>query len=222
MRRAAITTASLFLLSACAHSGPQSFEIGPTPESAVPRDVSLAGTWIYNSDDSDRPGQGFGMQGGGRFGRGGGFGGFGGEGEGGGEGRGEEGGRGGRGGMEVLDSTLRRPARRLVITQTDSSVTISPADSVQYTLYFDGRNVVAPDLLGGTRVGLSGHWHKKQFEVDRELQTGATITESYQVTRRGQRIVIHVRISRGSDEQVLPEFQIVYDRYERPEGSPQG
>ena len=219
MRRfAAPTVASLFLLSACAHSGPQSFEIAPPPQSGVPRDVSLAGTWVYNPDDSDRPGQGFGMQGGGgRFGRRGGFGGFGGEGEG-----GEMGGGGGRRGGEVLDSTLRHPARRLVITQSDSSVTISPSDSVLYTLYFDGRNVVAPELLGGTRVGLSGHWHKKQFEVDRELQSGATVTESYQVTRHGQRLVIHVRISRGSDEQVMPEFQIVYDRYEMPAGGGQG
>lgn len=223
MRRYALATASLFLLSACARSGPQTFDIGPAPQSGVPSDVNLTGTWIFNPDDSDRPGQGFGMPGGGRFGRGGGFGGFGSGGEGGGEmGGGEGRGEGRRGVAEVLDSTLRRPARRLVISQTDSTVTISPHDSVQYTLYFDGRNVVAPELLGGTRVGLSGHWHKKQFEVDRELPSGATVTESYQVTRHGQRLVIHVRVSRGSDEQVMPEFQIVYDLYQQSSGeSPQ-
>ncbi len=226
MRRIAVpAVASVFLFAACARSGPQTFDIGPAPQSGVPSDVSLTGTWVFNPDDSDRPGQGFGMPGGGRFGRGGGFGGFGGGagGEGGGEmGGGEGRGEGRRGVAEVLDSTLRRPARRLVISQTDSTVTISPRDSVQYTLYFDGRNVVAPELLGGTRVGLSGHWHKRQFEVDRELPSGATVTESYQVTRHGQRLVIHVRVSRGSDEQVMPEFQIVYDRYEMPAGSPQG
>ncbi len=212
--------ATAFLACACAHNQPQSFDIGPAPASAPAAGVSFAGTWTYNPDASDRPGEGYGMRGGGRRGGfGGGFGGrggFGGEGEGGGEGGGGYGrgeGRGGRG-MEEMDSTLRRPARRLVITQSDSSLTISPRDSVEYTLFFDGRDVVAPELLGGTRVRLSGHWHKKQFEVVRELPSGADVTESYEVAKHGQRLVIHVRLSRQADEQVMPEFQLVYDRYQ--------
>ncbi len=211
----AVATVFLLSVSACAHNPPQSFDIGPSPTSAPAAGVSFAGTWTYNPDASDRPGQGYGMRGGFGGGGGGGFGGrggFGGEGgEEGGYGRGE--GRGGRG-MEALDSTLRRPARRLIITQSDSTLTVSPRDSVSYTLFFDGRDVVAPDLLGGTRVRLSGHWHKKQFEVARELPDGATITESYEVAKHGQRLVIHVRVSRAADEQVLPEFQLVYDRYQ--------
>ncbi len=210
MRRLAIASAAFFL-TACAHQQSGTFDIGPAPVSSVPTGVSLAGTWTYNPDASDRPGQGYGLRGGGG-GRGG-RGGFGGGGFGGGEEEGGGGREGRRGGAEVMDSTLRQPPRRLVITQSDSTLTISPSDSVQYTLYFDGRNVVAPDLLGGTRVGLSGHWHKKQFEVAREMPSGATITQSYEVTKHGQRLVIHVKISRESDEQVMPEFQMVYDRY---------
>ena len=218
MRRLALASTAFFL-AACAHPQTGSFDIGPAPVSAVPAGVSLAGTWTYNADDSDRPGQGAGMRGaggrGGFGGRGGGdFGGFGGEGEGGGGEGSDRGGRGGRSGREVLDSTLRQPPRRLVITQTDSTLTISPRDSVSYTLYFDGRNVVAPELLGGTRVSLSGHWHKKQFEVAREMPSGATITQSYEVSRHGRRLVIHVKVSRQSDMQVIPEFEMVYDLYQ--------
>ena len=230
MRRSAVpAVASVFLLAACAHSGPQSFVIGPAPSEsmAVPAGVSFAGTWTYDPDNSDQLGRNFGgsgMRGRGAMGGRGDFGGFGGEDESGGGGGGDLSGGGGgrRGGGEVMDSTLRRPARRLVIAQTDSSLTISPRDSVQYTLYFDGRNVAAPDLLGGTAVGLSGHWHKKQFDVIRQMPSGATITESYQVTHHGERLVIHVEISRGSDRQVMPEFDIVYDRYQQAAGGGSG
>ena len=114
--------------------------------------------------------------------------------------------------MEV-DSTLRRPARRLVITQSDSTITISPREGVAYTLYFDGREVVAPDLLGGTRARLSGHWHKKQFEVDRDLPDGTEVVQRYGLSKHGQRLVIFVQFRRGASEPVMPEFKQVYDRY---------
>ncbi|HXY70436.1 MAG TPA: hypothetical protein VEH62_13375, partial [Gemmatimonadales bacterium] len=104
-------------------------------------------------------------------------------------------------------------ARRLVIGQTDSTITISPRDSVEYTLYFDGRDVAAPEALGGSRTRISGHWHKNQFQVSRDLMSGSTLTESYELKKNGQRLVIHIRVTRGDEQQAMPEFQRVYDRY---------
>jgi hypothetical protein len=211
-----ISVLSIFLAAACAHR-PAEFDVTTQPPQPAPQGVSLAGTWTYDPDDSDQPGR---MGGGGGYGRGGGGfgGGFGRGGFGGGMG-----GRGGRGGGtgpggEEGDSTLRRPAGRLVIAQTDSTITISPRnprDSLEYTLYFDGRDIAAPDALGGSRARISGRWHRRQFEVSRELPNGATVTEGYELARHGQRLVIHIRFARGRDEQAMamPEFRRVYERY---------
>ena len=217
-----------FLLAACAHH-PAEYDVTTTPVAEpAPHGVSLAGTWTYNPDDSDQPSQmgGGGGYGGGRGGRGGGGGfggGFGGGGRGGfGGGRGGGGGggggegRGGRGGGGAQgDTAFRSPPGRLVITQDDSSVTIgprTPRDSVAYTLYFDGRDVSAA-ALGGSQVSMRGRWHKNRFEVSRELPNGGTLTEGYEVTKHGQRLVIHVKVARAQNEQAMPEFRRVYDRY---------
>lgn len=135
-------------------------------------------------------------------------------------GYGGRGGRGERGGAAGGDSTLmREPPGRLLISQTDSSMTIgsrTPRDSVVYTLFFDGRDVVAP-ALGGAELTMRGRWSKNRFEVTRELPNGGTLTEGYEVTRHGQRLVIHVKVARpqgGDDDRpMLPEFRRVYDRY---------
>ena len=217
-----------FLLAACAHH-PAEFDVTTTPVAEpTPPGVNLAGTWTYNPDDSDRPGQmGGGGFGGGRGGPGGGGGfggGFGGGGRGGfgGGRRGGGGGGGGRGGPPggppgdmPGDTTLRNPPGRLVITQNDSSVTFgprTPRDSVAYTLYFDGRDVSAA-ALGGAQVSMRGRWHRSRFEVSRELPNGGTLTEGYEVTKHGQRLVIHVKVARAQNEQAMPEFRRVYDRY---------
>jgi hypothetical protein len=233
-----LTAAALalpFVLAACAHR-PQEFDAASQAPQPAPQGVNLAGTWTYNPDASDQPGQmsprggGFG---GGRGGPppgggmpGGGFGGRGGFGG----GMGGRGGRGGRGpeggpGSEEGDSTLRTPPERLVITQTDSTMTIgprTPRDSVAYTLYFDGRDVAAVVVPGGSQSHVSGRWHKHRFEVTRVLPNGGTLTEGYEITKHGQRLVIHVKVSRGPDERqeeqpmampAMRELRRVYDRY---------
>jgi hypothetical protein len=194
----------------------------PAPQ-VTPAGVSFAGTWVYNPDDSDQPGR-YGMQGGGggRYGGRGGFGGggrggFGGGGRGGfggggGGGRGGEGAQSGGEDRDAADSLLRQPAGRLVIQQTDSTVTISPRDAIAYTLFFDGRDVTMTDEAGRS-LSLNGRWHGKQFEVRRELRNGAELTESYEVKKNGQRLVVHVRIRRPDNDTPIPEFQRVYDRY---------
>ena len=223
--RVAIAVAVPFLLAGCAHR-PAEYDVTSTAPQPAPAGVSFAGTWLYNPDASDQPGQ---MMGGGGYGGrrgGGGFGGgFGGRGGGGFGGRGGYGGRGegGEGGGRrggQADSTLRQePAGRLVIDQSDSTMTISPRtprDSVTWTLFFDGRDVAAK-AIGGAQLMMRGRWNKDQFVVIRDLQNGGQLTESYELTKHGQRLVIHVKISRpqgqeSDEERVMPEFKRVYDR----------
>jgi hypothetical protein len=202
-----------FLAMACSHPA-RDFDVSgqPAPQ-ATPAGVSFTGTWVYNPDDSDQPG---------RYGAGGASTAFGGRGGFGGERGGFGGGRVGRGsrgaspeGMddrEAADSLLRRPPGRLVILQTDSSLTISPRDGVTYRLFFDGRDVTVTDSVGRSS-SLNGRWHGRQFEVRRGLRGGTEMTESYEIKRNGARLVVHVRLQRTSAETALPEFQRVYDRY---------
>jgi len=214
----AVTIALPFLCAACAHH-PAEYDVGSTAPQPAPQGVSLAGTWTYNPDASDQPGQlvGGGYGGGRRGGFGGGFGG-GGRFGGGMGGRGGEGGEGRRGrGGQPGDSTMREPPGRLVIVQTDSSMVIgarTPRDSVVDTLFFDGRSVMVR-ALDGSQQSLSGRWNKGRFEVTRELPNGGTLTEGYELAKHGQRLVIHLKVSRpqNDEQRVMPEFRRVYDRY---------
>jgi hypothetical protein len=210
---------------ACSHPAREMDASGAPAPQATPAGVSFAGTWVYNPDDSDQPGR-YAMQGGRGGGGGGGYGGRGGMGGGGrggfgGGGRGGMGAGGGRGGegtqsggedRDTADSLLRQPAGRLVIAQSDSSLSISPRDALTYTLFFDGRDVTLTDSAGRSQ-SLNGRWHGKQFEVRRTLRNGAELTESYELKSKGRRLVIHVKIKRPTNDTALPEFQRVYDKY---------
>jgi hypothetical protein len=210
-----------FLAIACSHPAREMDVSGAPAPQATPAGVSFVGTWVYNPDDSDQPGR-YGMQGGGGGGGGGGRGGRGGFGGGGrgGFGGGGRGGRGGGGGgaqpsgedRDAADSLIRRPPGRLVVQQTDSTLSISPRDAVTYTLFFDGRDVTVSDTLGHS-WSVNGRWHGKQFEVRRALRNGAELTESYEVKKNGQRLVVHVKLRRPDSDTALPEFQRVYDKY---------
>ena len=211
-----LLAAAPILLMACSHPA-RDIDVGsgqPAPQ-ATPAGVSFAGTWVYNPDDSDHPGR-YGMSGGGGFS--GGRGGFGGRGGGGGfGGRGGGGGYGGRGGgngddRDAADSALRQPPGRLVIAQSDSTFAITPRDGETYALFFDGRDVTVTDAQGRS-IGMNGRWHGKQFEIRRQLRNGAEMTESYELKKNGQRLVIHVRIRRPDNDTQVPEFERVYDKY---------
>ena len=214
MKRFVVLSAVPLVVMACSHPAREIDLSGQPAPQATPAGVSFAGTWVYNPDDSDQPGR-YGMSGGGGYGgRGGGMrGGFGG-------GRGF-GGRGGGGGdrdrgnpedRDAADSLLRQPPGRLVIQQTDSTVTISPRDRTAYTLFFDGRDVTVSDSSGRS-WSVNGRWHGKRFEVRRVLRGGANVTESYEVKKNGQRLVIHVKLEREGSDTQMPEFERAYDRY---------
>ena len=201
-----------FLAMACSHPARDIDVSGQPAPQATPAGVSFAGTWVYNPDDSDQPGR-YGMGGGGTaFGGRGGFGGERGGFGGGRGGRGSRGQGGGGGDRDAADSLLRQPAGRLVILQTDSTLTISPREAAAYTLFFDGRDVTVSDSVGRS-WSVNGRWHGKRFEVRRTLRSGANLTESYELKKNGERLVIHVRIQRTDAETAMPEFERVYDKY---------
>jgi len=221
-------TASLAVL-ACAHRPPAEFDVGQPMPQPGPVAANLSGTWQYNAQESDRAGRGAGQlpgRPGGREGMGmpgeggfpgggmGGSGGFGGQGGYGGRGRGDRGRRGAEGERlpAAIDTTLLRPAQRLVIEQTDSTITIGRPDGAPLTLYFDGRDVVVRDTSGEAEA-VSGWWNHARFEVHRPLGPGRTLTQAYVLSSDGRRLVVLVQVSGGEQGPTTrPESRRVYDR----------
>ncbi len=102
-----------------------------------------------------------------------------------------------------------------MITQTDSSLTISPRERTSYTLFFDGRDVVMSDSVTRRAVTLNGRWHGKQFEVRRTLPSRMQLLESYEIKRNGRRLVIHIKPQREGSNPMMGGVPPVYDRYGR-------
>jgi hypothetical protein len=227
------------VFAGCSHQ-PREFDISPqaaderlpAPEAAA---ADLSGTWEFDPRASDRQGPGYGGEGG-RMGR---RGGFGVEGRNGRPGTdvppatggdypgsagmpptaGRPGGRssGGRGAPPGerrggYDSTLAAP-RRLVLAQTDSTLTIRRPGGATTTLYFDGRTVYVPDAMGDAQTEVNGRWHRKRFEVRRDLADGRAVTETYELSKDGTTLTVRsrMRVSEGSSSSST-EIRRVYRR----------
>jgi hypothetical protein len=105
-----------------------------------------------------------------------------------------------------------RPARRLVIEQTDSTITIGQPRGAALTLHFDGRDVVVRDSSGEARTA-SGRWNHARFEVRRRLGNDRTLTEAYVLSSNGRRLVVLTQVSGGEEGPTTrPEIRRVYDR----------
>jgi len=201
-------------LAACAHSGAQEFDVSGqvAPEEAPgPPAADLAGTWTYNPRESDRLGQA--MRGGGMP-VGGGMG-----------GRGAMGGRGGRPGAGGMPPAGGRPgadggpgdvataaAPRLVIVQTDSSITITRPNARALTLFFDGRAVWVAGRMPDEQVEMNARWRGKRLEVRRVVSDRRSIVESYELASNGRKLHVRVRMPALEGETRMPELRRVYDR----------
>ncbi len=212
MKRVLLSLAPLLAIGCASH--PRQFDV--TPVQAPPRAAAanLSGNWDYNPQASDQAGR-YGMGGGGGYGRRGGFGG----GFGGGYGGRGFGGRGGGEGSDAgrsggeRDSTAMRVPGRLVLAQTDSSLSVDPRFGPAYLLFFDGRDVLVSDSASGRTYHMSAHWDKSRLVVTRELGGGRVVRERYQLADHGNRMYVYVQMVGGSsDEPTRPEIRRVYDR----------
>ena len=166
---------------------------GLGPDRAEAQHPNLSGRWSYNASQSDNPrtmaqgrdSVGGGDEGGGGGGRGGrgGRGGFGGR-------RGGFGGRGGRGGYGGGMSDEQRARSRqtmglafqapsvLSISESDSTVSVTPDSGAVVDFYADGRKV-KPTAEGGGDIEIKAHWQGNDFVVERKVSGGGKVTEDY-------------------------------------------
>jgi hypothetical protein len=138
-------------------------------------------------------------------------------------GSGRSGGGRTREGGGARDTTLAAP-RRLVLAQTDSSLTIMRQGGASLTLFFDGRTVYLPDPRGEEEVQVSARWHAGRLQVRREAtyqRVTRVVTESYELSKDGTRLTVRTRMSGdGQSQNRSPEIRRVYDRAAEPSPAP--
>ena len=202
--------------SACASRGPREFDVATpaaaaadagAPEAPGP---SLAGTWELNMRETmaamRSAGGGMPMEGGpGMGGRRTGAGGMPpmGAGPGGRPGQGPPGAPGEAGEM----------ARRLVIEQTDSTLSLARPGARPLVLWFDGREVYERGRLDDDVTPVRGVWRRGRFEVRRQVSDMRVLVEAYELLSEGRRLVVRVRTEGGPrDEESPREMRRIYNR----------
>ena len=150
----------------------------------------LTGTWVLNTDLSDRPGQGAGgsdRDGGGRRGPGGGGGGMGRPGRGLG---GRGGGFGGRGGdrpdredmerMRAAMDAAMRAAKRLIIVKGEPGLIVTDDEGVSTRLALDGRKETG--AINGAPFESTTKWDAGKLRVEKKFKGGLKVVEIYSVS----------------------------------------
>jgi hypothetical protein len=103
-------------------------------------------------------------------------------------------------------------APRLVIVQTDSSITITRPNARALTLFFDGRAVWTTGRMPDEQVEMNARWRGKRLEVRRVVSDRRSIVESYELSSNGRKLCVRVRMPAVEDETRMPELRRVYDR----------
>ena len=196
------------LLIAAAAAGP-----------AAAQDVSLAGTWKLNANESDNPalklqallekgptvvsgmreGRGRPSTGAGRIDRP------------------ESGSSGAAGASAAGAAELRsgpfarvmKPAAQILVVQTDSTVVISDDASLPQTLYLDGRKVEEP-LPGAESMYTTAKWKDGKLTIERKLGGSGSIREVYVLDAAKRRLTVDAKLT-SSQLQGTLELRRVYE-----------
>lgn len=202
--RSVLSAVMLVGVAGCGGGG----EVLPVPPALQ---SGFSGTWVRNADLSQNPQEAAGR--GGRSGGGDAFAGAGGRGGGG-------GGRGGRGGAAgddldaaAMQQVMRfiRPAQRLILTMTDSTVEVRTGRRAPLLLTLDGEERDF-DLGDNQTVSARAEWKGETLELRIDVGRGFSVNQSYSLNSETGRMEIEVssRI-RGRRIRTLQ----VYDRTTR-------
>jgi hypothetical protein len=181
---------------------------------AMPR---LSGRWELNASQSDMPPDAQAEPGedGGRGGPGGPGGRMGGAPTGG--GMGGMGGGGGRGGEKAESATMRDEIRRvmqaktrLVITQTDSTVSIAESDGT--TLTVTPNNLKIATVQGNVKVERKSWWDNRTLVIESKFEGGPKITHRITKVAEGLQLIVALRIEAAGMPRGGSEYKRVYDQ----------
>lgn len=176
----AVMISAGFLSSACS-SGP----------GIAPEHPDITGTWVVNLERSDRPGDGLERE----------------------QPRGTPPGRRPQTGGEVRERFQRGFALLLQnsvafrIEEGDSTLTITGAEGIERVIHPDGKERNRRiEGLGNVRV--KARWKGEKLVVERTLETGVKITETFELVQEGRQLSITLELS-GARQGF--EFRRIYD-----------
>ena len=173
----------------------------------------LTGTWVFNAELSDRPGQGgqsgrpdggggghrgggggMGRPGGGMGGQGGGMGGHG----------GGYGGRGGGGGMAnpeemermraTMEAVLHAPAR-LIIVKGEQGLIFTDDEGVSTRLALDGSKETG--AINGVPFETTTKWEEGKLRVEKKFRSGPKVIELYSVSSDPRLLTVSLKTEGG-------------------------
>lgn len=175
-----LLTASIGALPSCSGSGS-----GPAPEHP-----DITGTWIVNMEESDKPGDQMQRR----------------------RPAGAPPGRPGSGGerrerMQIGLAVLLQNSVAFKIEEGDSTLTLTGAEGLTRTFYPDGQERERRiEGLGITQI--KARWKGDKFVVERSLEGGVKITETFELAEGGRRLHIKLKVAGGRG---TIDFRRVYD-----------
>ena len=176
-----------------------------------PATPDLTGTWVFNAELSDRPGQGAQSgrpdggggghrgTGGGRMGRpGGGMGGYGG-------GGGGYGGRGGGGGgmpnpedlermRAAMEAVLHAPARLIIVTG-EQGLVVTDDEGVSTRLPLNGSKQTG--AINGVPFESTTKWEDRKLRVEKKFKSGLKVIELYGVSSDPRLLTVSLKTEGG-------------------------
>ena len=96
----------------------------------------------------------------------------------------------------------------LSISESDSTVSVTPDSGAVVDLYADGRKV-KQTVEGGGDIEIKAHWQGNDFVVERKVSGGGKVTEDYLKSQDGKQLFVIVSLDTGRGRSV--EFRRVYD-----------
>ena len=103
------------------------------------------------------------------------------------------------------------PSVAFKIVEDDSTLTFLNADGTERVLFQDARKTVQP-VEGLGNVTVQTYWKGDKLKVERQLESGPMIIETWELAGNGRQIIISVRI--GGVRQSI-KFLRVYDAVDR-------
>jgi hypothetical protein len=102
-----------------------------------------------------------------------------------------------------------RPAAKILVVQTDSTIVISDDATLPQTLYLDGRKVEEP-LPGAESMFTTAKWKDGKLTVERKLGGSGSIREVYVLDAAKRRLTVDAKLTSGQLQGTL-ELRRIYD-----------
>jgi hypothetical protein len=124
---------------------------------------------------------------------------------------------GGRGGEPSESATVRDEIRRvlqaqakLLITQTDSTVSIAEADGA--TLTVTPNNIKVSTVQGNVKVERKAWWDGRTLVIESKLEGGPKVTHRITKVAEGLQLIVALKIEGAGMPRGGVEYKRVYDQ----------